>query len=53
MSPSQYGILEMTNKIEEQDFKSVHGDGQSVVLIKMAIHAKIFISEIVEKEQRS
>ena len=51
MSPSQYGILEMTNKIEEQDF-GVYMERWSKCGFNQD-HAKIFISEIVEKEQRS
>jgi hypothetical protein len=40
----QYGILEMTNKFEEQAW----GDGP-VWGLNRDVHAKIFISEIVEK----
>jgi hypothetical protein len=28
----EYGLLEMTNKIEEQDFRSVHGEMVQVCL---------------------
>ena len=45
----------MMNKIEEQDFWSMHGEMVQVwglqVEIALVVHAKIFISEIVEKEQ--
>jgi hypothetical protein len=45
----QYGILEMTNKIEQQHFRSVHEEWSKCgVLIEMAlvVHAKIFTSDI-------
>ena len=54
MEPTQDKILEMANKIEEQDFRTVHwvmvqvyGD---ITEVTREVHAKD-ICEIVEKEQ--
>ena len=43
MAPSLYEILEMTNKIEEKDFRSVHGEMVQEWGLEMALifHAKI------------
>jgi hypothetical protein len=54
---SQYEKLEMMNKFEEQDFRSVHGRWMVEIwgLNQDGIGSlccKIFITEIKEKEQR-
>ena len=47
MALSQYGILKMTNKIQEQDLRSVHRRRSKCGAL--TVHAKKIISEIVEK----